>query len=266
MDPTDDHPDAAGLPRLYDDLAWLWPVLSPPEDYAAEAARLDELIRTRLGPGPKRVLELGAGGGHTLVHLAAADGPGHACVAVDRSEPMLAHCRTLIPGIQAVAGDMRSVRLGQRFDVVLLHDAVDYLTTPRDIRETLATVREHLVPGGIAMIAPTYTAEAFTDSEVADDTAATDAAEVTYFSYVHDPDPGDDTFEMILLYLIRPRAADGTPGRAQVIEDRHTCGLFGGGEWLAMMRTAGLTTEFVEHEDAAWSLFVGTEPGDYAGS
>ena len=27
----------AATPRLYDDLAYLWPLLSPPEDYAAEA-------------------------------------------------------------------------------------------------------------------------------------------------------------------------------------------------------------------------------------
>lgn len=261
-------------PRLYDDLAWLWPHLSPPSHYVAEAGLIEALITERLGPGSKRILELGAGGGHTLVHLAeqTSGGGGHECVAVDLSEPMLAHCRALIPGIEAVVGDMRDVRLGREFDVVLVHDAIDYLLTPSDVARTLATVHEHLVPGGLALIAPTYTHETFVDGDVADDGTTTAAGseqpgsatvpDLTYFSYVHDPDPADDTFEMILIYLIR----DPTDRRVEVIEDRHTLGLFQHGAWLRMIEDAGFAAEHVEQgeddqEDAgAWALFLGTKP------
>lgn len=223
---------------------------------------LDGLIAERLGAGPKRILELGAGGGHTLVHLAAeADGGygKHECVAVDLAEPMLVNCRALIPGVEAVAGDMRTVRLDQQFDVVLIHDAIDYLLTPEDVRQTLETVREHLAPGGLAFIAPTYTRETFTDGEVADDGTTTGAENVTYFSYIHDPDPADDTFEMILLYLIRPQNKNHEPRAVETIEDRHTLGLFAEAQWIGWMRDAGLATEHVGNEDGAWSLFVGTK-------
>ncbi|MBB6429314.1 class I SAM-dependent methyltransferase [Algisphaera agarilytica] len=252
----------SATPRLYDDLAWLWPHLSPPEHYVTEAARLNELIAKRLGPGPKRILELGAGGGHTLVHLAQQAGGQHDCAAVDLSEPMLDNCRALIPGIEAVAGDMRDVRLGRTFDVVLIHDAIDYLLTPGDVMKTLATVNEHLVAGGLAVIAPTYTHETFVDGEVADDGTTTDSAELTYFTYVHDPDPADDTFEMILLYLIR----DQTTRQVETVEDRHAMGLFQHGVWLQMIEDAGLRAEYVEQgeedaeDEAAWALFVGTKP------
>lgn len=271
------------LPRLYDDLAWLWPHLSPPSHYVVEADLINTLIAERRGPGGKRVLELGAGGGHTLVHLArAADGGKgeHECTAVDLSAPMLKHCRALLPGVEAVVADMRDVRLGQRFDVVLIHDAIDYLLTPEDVGKTLVTVREHLVPGGLALIAPTYLHETFVDGDVADDTAEigdgqgqreqddADAkalpGEVTYFSYVHDPDPSDDTFEMILLYLIRDQHAR----QVEVVEDRHTCGLFEHAAWMDMIEAAGLTAEYVEQGDPeedekndsgpAWELFLGT--------
>ncbi|MEM6853643.1 MAG: class I SAM-dependent methyltransferase [Planctomycetota bacterium] len=251
-------------PRLYDDLAWLWPHLSPPEHYVAEAALLNQLIAERLGPGPKRVLELGAGGGHTLVHLSAQGDRGgiHHCVAADLSEPMLANCRALIPGIETVAGDMRDLCLGQTFDVVLVHDAIDYLLTPGDVMKTLATIHEHLTPGGLAFIAPTYTHETFVDGEVADDGTTTDAADLTYFTYVHDPDPADDTFEMILLYLIR----DAQTRQVKTVEDRHTLGLFQHGAWLQMIDDAGFASEYVEQgeedgeDESAWALFVGTKP------
>ncbi|MEM7624313.1 MAG: class I SAM-dependent methyltransferase [Planctomycetota bacterium] len=244
-------------PRLYDDLAWLWPHLSPPSHYTAEASLLNRLIAERLGPGPKRVLELGAGGGHTLVHLAAESDGGygeHECVAVDLAEPMLANCRALIPGVEAVVGDMRCVRLGDRFDAVLIHDAIDYLLTPEDVRQTLVTVSEHLAPGGLAFIAPTYTRETFTDGEVADDGTTTGAEDVTYFTYVHDPDPADDVYEMILLYLIR----DHETRQVETVEDRHALGLFAEAQWLAWMRDTGFTAEHVENQDGAWSLFLGT--------
>ena len=241
-------------PRLYDDLAWLWPHLSPPEHYEAEAAFIDRLITERLGDGPKHVLELGAGGGHTLVHLAEQTGGRHRCVAADLSEPMLANCRGLIPGIETHVGDMRDLDLGRTFDVVLIHDAIDYLLSEDDLRQTLKNAARHLRPGGLAFIAPTYTRETFEDGDVADDGTTTDAQDVTYFSYVHDADPADDTFEMILLYLLRDR----TTRQVEVIEDRHRCGLFDNATWLRLMEEAGLPAELIEQEGGAWSLFLGS--------
>lgn len=243
------------LPRLYDDLAWLWPMLSPPEHYEAEAAYLQQRIATHLGPGPKRILELGAGGGHTLVHLASQTGGQHTCVAVDLSEPMLENCRALIPGIETHVGDMRDLDLGQTFDAVLVHDAIDYLLTPGDIAATLGVVHRHLVPGGLAFIAPTYTRETFIDGDVADDGTTTNHEELTYFTFVHDPDEADDTFEMVLLYLIRPHDTR----QVRVVEDRHTCGLFSESDWMSAVTRAGFATERVEQEDGAWSLFLGTK-------
>ena len=243
------------VPRLYDDLAWLWPLLSPPEDYAPEAEALRDLIAQHFGDrrGGERLslLELGAGGGHTLVHLADA----FDCVAVDLSEAMLGNCRALVPGAQAIVGDMRTLRLGRTFDIVLVHDAIDYMTTAEDARATCATIAAHLAPGGVAFVAPTYTRETFIDGEVADDGTTTDAEELTYFSYVHDPDPADDQFEMILLYLIRDRPRKGTSRQVQVVEDRHTCGLFSAADWLGFCRDAGLVAHH-EADDVGWSLFV----------
>ncbi len=258
------------LPRLYDDLAWLWPRLSPLSDYAAEAARIEGLMRDHLGPGPRRVLEFGAGGGHTLVHLSRLAGGQHDCVAADLSDAMLAHCRALIPGIATHVGDMRSLRLGETFDVVLIHDAVDYLLTEADLSRTFGTAALHLRPGGLLLVAPTYTAETFVDGDAATDVAPEAAPEaapppaggdaapgVTYFTFVHDPDPADTAFEMVLLVLIR----DGATRRVEVVEDRHVCGLFPAATWLTLLAEAGFDAEAVGDEDddgeGAWSMFVG---------
>ncbi|MEM6506574.1 MAG: class I SAM-dependent methyltransferase [Planctomycetota bacterium] len=254
-------------PRLYADLARLWPVLSPPEDYADEVATLGELIDDTLGEPPAdqrwSVLELGAGGGHSITHLKDK----YDCTAADLSKQMLEQCRALNPDVPTVVGDMRSMRLDQQFDVVLICDAIDYMLTEDDALAALKTAAAHLRPGGLVLMAPTYTRETFVDGDVADDGTPPmdDAAQsdepqpgVTFFTFVYDPEPADTTFEMILLYLIRDRETR----RVKVIEDRHTCGLFSIARWQAMMTQAGLETEaLAEQPDpesdadaAAWSV------------
>ena len=251
-----DRAPATAPPRLYDDLAWLWPHLSPPEHYEPEAQRIDALIAEHLGGGPRDILELGAGGGHTLVHLAQQAGGRHRCVAVDLSEPMLEHCRRLIPGIETHVADMRTLDLYRTFDAVLVHDAIDYLRTEADVAATLGSIRRHLRPGGLAVIAPTYTRETFVDGDVADDGTTVDDAELTFFTFVHDPDPADTEFEMILIYLIR----DARSRQVELIEDRHACGLFGRGDWLRLLDEAGLETILQEDDAGAWSLFLARRP------
>ncbi len=58
-----------GQRRLYDDLAYLWPLMSPPEHYEEEAGYWLRELRARLAPGKRRILDLGAGGGHNLHYL-----------------------------------------------------------------------------------------------------------------------------------------------------------------------------------------------------
>lgn len=250
-------------PRLYTDLAWLWPHLSPPDHYTAEAAHLDALLTEHLGPStestPHRILELGAGGGHTLVHLDTRGGQGgrHHTIAADLSPQMLAHAAQLIPGLSTHADDMRTMRLGETFDAVLIHDAIDYLITEDDLAKTFATAKAHLRPGGLLFVAPTYLKETFDDNEVADDGTTINDDQLTYFTYVHDPDPTDTTFEMILLYLIRNLKTR----KVQVIEDRHTLGLFAYETWTTLMEQAGFDVQPIDPtEDAAWELFLGKSP------
>ena len=82
-------------PRLYYELAYLWPIISPPEEYAEEAGHLHDAIRDKLGPGRHELLELGVGGGHNLSHLTAQ----FECTAVD---PVAEHA-CLVQGFETAA-------------------------------------------------------------------------------------------------------------------------------------------------------------------
>jgi SAM-dependent methyltransferase len=229
--------------------------LSPPDHYADEAAtlratfrRLTRAVGTAKPKQRPRLLDLGAGGGHLLVHLQRH----FECTAVDLSPSMLDHCARLVPEARTVVGDMRSLRLAESFDAVLIHDAIDYMATPEDVRAALGTAAAHLGPGGVLFVAPTYTRDNFVDGESAHD--ADPSANLTYLSYVHDRDPSDSEYELVLVYLIR----DAATRAVEASVDRHRCGLFAESEWLSFLGEADFSARRIE-DDKAWTLFAGTK-------
>jgi len=219
--------------RLYHDLAPYWALISPREDYAAEAACIRKLIdRYRPGPrGPDRLqlLELGAGAGHHVSHL----DPHFDVTAVDLSRDMVDLSRQLNPDVEHVVGDMRSLRLGRRFDVVLAQDAIDYMTSETDLAATFATAAAHLEPGGMFITAPNYTTEDFVDDHVEHDARDNGAVHVDYVTCVHRPHRRASTFDLVISLRITEA------GRTRTEEDRHTCGLFPLQTWLDLLNAAG---------------------------
>jgi methyltransferase family protein len=215
--------------RLYTDLAPLWPQVSPPENYADEARHWRDALREHLGAGRHRLLELGVGGGNNLSHLTAECD----AEAVDLSPGMLEHSRRLNPSVLHHVGDMRSVRLGRAFDAVIAHDAISYLTTEDDLRATFATAAAHLRRGGLLLVAPDWTRESFPGASTSLHEPRGPQGAVRFLQYVHDPDPADTTIEAVYAFMIRRGA------RIEVVEDRHTLGLFPLATWLARIEEAG---------------------------
>lgn len=223
--------------RLYHDLAYLWPIVSPPEDYAEEATYWRRAIRTRLGSGRWRILELGSGGGHLLSHLTA----GYEATAVDLSPHMIEHSRRLNPYVEHHAGDMRTVRLNALFDAVLIHDAVSYMLTEDDLRAAVATARRHLRAGGLLLMAPDLVAENFEDGKILHWTVrpptGPDDPTVSVEEHLIDPDPADTLIESRITYRIVEH------GTTRIEKDLHVCGLFPADTWIDLMEEAGFETE-----------------------
>jgi hypothetical protein len=227
---------------MYDEFAYLWPLISPREEYAKESQYWKKALRDKLGPGRHRILELGVGGGHNLSYLTK----DFQATAVDLSEKMLENSIKLNPDVEHHVGDMRSVRLEKKFKAVLIHDAIGHMLTEGDIRKTIATAAAHLEPGGVLIMAPDSFRETFEGTSVSHSTHSDGKTELTCVEYDYDPDPGDTTTECIFLYFIR----EG--GEARVEQDRLVTGLFSLETWLDLMREAGFDAETVPydvHED-----------------
>lgn len=222
--------------RLYNELAHLWPVISPPEDYAVEAVDWRRALRNYLGPGRHRLLELGVGGGHNLSHLTDE----FDAIAVDISPRMLELSQRLNPTVVHHLGDMRTFRLpGQIFDAVLIHDAIAYMLTTDDLRATFTTARTHLRPGGLLAVGPDLVLDTFKPGMKLSWSTQRDGVKITTEETVHDADPSDTFVESHFTYTIDER------GAKRVERDVHRTGLFSIATWMSLMEEAGFRTDRV---------------------
>ena len=244
-----------GLPKLYSELASWWPLLSPPAEYAEEAAFYQRTLLGACEPPLSTLLELGSGGGSNASHLKAQ----FRMVLVDVSPGMLQVSRMLNPECEHIEGDMRTVRLGRQFDGVFVHDAVVYMTTEADLQQAIETAFVHCRPGGVALFAPDHLRENFRPST---DHGGSDGGlrGLRYLEWTWDPDPTDTSYVVDYAYLLRE-----SDGRVQVEHDRHVEGLFARADWLRLLARVGfkptvVPLEHSELEPGQCEVFVGIRP------
>jgi ubiquinone/menaquinone biosynthesis C-methylase UbiE len=223
-------------PKLYNQLAPWWPLLSPVADYAEEAAFFLQTMRKAGLPSAPALLELGAGGGSNAFHLK----PHFAQMTLtDLSPQMLTISQTFNPECEHLQGDMRTLRLGRAFDVVFIHDAIDYMLTLQELRQALETAAIHCKPGGLGFFAPDFVRETFQPSTDHGGTDG-DGRSLRYLEWTYDPDASDSTYITEFAYLLRE--GDKT---AQVEHDIHTCGLFARADWIRLLQEAGFQPEVI---------------------
>ena len=225
------------MTKLYNELASWWPLLSPVADYAEEATFFLQVLREAGLRPNSSLLELGCGGGNNAFHLK----PYFSQLALtDLSPQMLAISQMLNPECEHHQGDMRTSRLHRAFDVVFVHDAIDYMLTIDDLRQAIETASVHCKPDGIALFVPDHVRETF---EPSTDHGGTDGEErgLRYLEWTYDPDEQDSTYTTEYVYLLR----EGNQP-AHVEHDRHTCGVFPRADWQSLLNEVGFQAEIIQ--------------------
>lgn len=217
--------------RLYKDLAWLWPTLSPPEEYIEEGEFLAGMIKSNMDYNPGTLLHLGCGGGHLDMTL-----KNHFDITgVDKSEPMLELARKLNPENKYISGDMRNIRLDSKFDIVLLYDGVNYLTTEGDLKSSFETAYGHLNDRGILLTVVEQTPSSFRQNRTDVNHRIKDEIELTYIEHYYDSDPGDSEYEITFIYLIR------RDKELAAEFDLHVAGMFEVEVWERLLTETGFS-------------------------
>ena len=242
--------------RFYAELAPWWPLVSPVEEYASEASEFLRVLEAAL-PAAKTMLELGCGGGHNAFYLKHR----YALTLSDLSEEMLEVSKRLNPECGHVLGDMRSLDLGRAFDIVFVHDAVDYMLTEDDLGRAMTTAFRHCRPGGVALLVPDAVKETL---ELGTDLGGTDGPDgrgIRFLEWSHDPDPTDTTAITEYSFLVKE-----TDGTVRSFHETHTHGVFARGRWRTLMERAGFVvevlTERTDEDRTPRDLFLGRRRGE----
>lgn len=239
--------------RLYDDLAWVWPIISPHEDYVEEVEQFVRAIQQYAHIPVESLLDLGCGGGHNDHYFQRY----FKVTGIDLSEAMLTLARRLNPGVDYQVGDMRTVTVEETFDAVVIADAITYMLDEDNLQAAFANAYRCLKPGGVFCTYAEETKERFeqnsTYSSAHQGMVNDEKVEITLVENYYDPDPTDTTFEMSFVYLIR-RA-----GALQVEIDRHEGGLFPMETWIRLMEKAGFEVHQAPFKGQAFPLLVGVK-------
>ncbi len=206
----------------YNELAWLEPIIAPPEKHAEETEHYCRLIRKYLRIEAKTLLHLASGAGindYTFKRFFMVTG-------VDISKGMLEVAKTMNPEVAYHHGDMRSINLKTEFDVVVIPDSIGYITTRVDLRMVIDNAYRHLKPGGILLITA-HMKEEFRENNFVY-TGSSGDIEVTVFENNYIIGPVNDCYEATIIYLIRHK------GKLEIYSECHQLGLFKAEIWSSL--------------------------------
>jgi SAM-dependent methyltransferase len=202
------------------------------KDYGREADLLVARIQEHKRSPGRALLDVACGTGAHLAFLSA----DYQVEGLDLDPEILAVARQKLPRVPFHQGDMTTFDLGRRFDVVTcLFSSVGYVKTADRLRLAVANMARHLLPGGVLLVEPWFSAETFQSGTL-------------HSLFVDQPDlkiarmnisrvEGD-------LSIIDFHYLMGTPAGIESFTERHELGLFTRDEVVGAFEAAGLETSY----------------------
>ena len=161
-------------------------------------------------------------------------------VLSDLAPAMLRASEQLNPDCEHVLGDMRTLRLDERFDCVFAHDAICHMTTLEELRAAMTTAFVHLVPGGVALFVPDAIEDTFVESHDVQ-AAEQDGKALRALSWSWDPMPGDGQQQVDYALMLREN------GEVRCVHETHRFGLFSHAQWIALLEEVGFVPITEKH-------------------
>jgi ubiquinone/menaquinone biosynthesis C-methylase UbiE len=206
------------------------------KDYLDEAVRLQNLIIKYLKSGGNSLLDVACGTGLHLKHLK----DDFSCTGVDVSKRMLKIARKNAKGVTFKEADMKTLRLGKQFDVIVcLLSSIGYVKTAASLEKTIRNFSRHLKKGGLALIEPSHAKSFYVSGKPR---ITTYDGKDTKIARVNVTRIRQATAVLNMHILIAERGKD-----AKYFLDRHELGLFGINNTLRIMKAAGLKSKYLKN-------------------
>lgn len=222
--------------KAYSELAWTESLVYPPAEDIKEVELFSDLINENSKIITETLLHVGCGSGiydYALKKHFKVTG-------IDISEKMLEIAGKRNPEVDYHHGDMRTIKLGEKFDAVILPESIGYMTTTEDLKKAIITANNHLKPGGVLLICANIK-ESFKSNNFVY-TGKKGDIEITIFenNYIHSNK--DSIYEATIIYLIRDK------GKLETYTDVHILGLFAKKTWYSILKGEGFKIKETKEE------------------
>lgn len=215
------------------------------KDYAAEVARLVELIRDAC-PDAHRVLDVGCGSGRHAELLTRA---GFAVDGLDLEPEFVRLAQARNPAGRFLTGDMRSFSVDEAYDAVLcLFGSIGYARDSHALQNTVDHLAAATRPGGVVVVEPWLEPEDMKDGYV---TVHSAQASDLVVCRVSRTTVRDDISRLDFEYLV------ARPSGIEHLSETHELGLFPRSFMISALQKAGLHVTRDEEGLMGRGVYVG---------
>jgi SAM-dependent methyltransferase len=213
-------------------------------DYRAGVTQIHDLVQER-APGAASLLDVACGTGQHLRYLR----DHYEVEGLDLDAELLAVASERCPGVPLHQASMVDFRLDRRFDVITcLFSSIGYVQTVESLRRAVASMAQHLNPGGLLLVEPWFEPDRFwTDTITANHAERPDLK----ICWMYTSKREGNVSVLDIHYLV------GTPDRVEHVTEEHRVGLFTREEMTAAMTDAGLDVEYDPRGPVNRGLYVG---------
>lgn len=222
------------------------------KDYGLEAGRVCELIAAHQLAQATCLLDVACGTGLHLEHLRHH----FDVMGIDLSQAQLDIAVSRLPGIPLHHADMINFDLGRKFGAVTcLFSAIGHLLTEVELHAAIARMAAHLEPGGLLVVEPWLSPEAWRDGHLSVETAELDGhRKIVRISR--------SWRDERITHLEMHHFVTNPPDPAEYILEHHQTALYARDEYLGAFQAAGLTAWFDQTglSDNGRGVYLGLKP------
>lgn len=218
--------------QLYKKFAKYYDKVYFDKDYAKEVEVINWAVKKHKKSKGSKLLDIACGtGGHAAILK-----KDYSIIGVDLNPEMLKLARKKVVGVKFIKGDMKTLALGKKFDIVTcLFTSITYNQNYTELDNTLKIFYNHLHPGGLVIFDIGFHKDYWLGGSVWINTYSGKDLQLARISQ-SPQEPKDGIFDGKMIFLIKDK------GKVDFEIDEHKLGVFEPDLIKKLMTKIGFTT------------------------